>query len=179
MPIRLAPDGPGVLLAAMPEPVRTWLEVSHHAAFRVGGWAWVRADGAAVTGAAGGERRIDAERTALLGLIAALRSPGAPGPTRLHTGSDLVVAIPARLEAARAGDNPPAEDLDLWAQIMTALGAGTVQIVRVERAPATPSAFAAAWAELGRDRAKDKGPFTAPIPKSNLAKAGIEAVSQG
>ena len=158
---------------------RVWLEVSHHAPFRVGGWAWVCTDGGAVTGSAGGERRIDAERTALCGLIAALRSPGAPRPTRLHTASDLVVAIPARLEAARAGENPPAEDLDLWAQIMTALGAGTVQIVRVERAPATASAFAAAWAELGRDRAKDKGPFTAPIPKSNLAKAGIEAVSQG
>lgn len=161
----------------MPEPVRTWLEISHHAAFRVGGWAWVRADGGAVTGAAAGDRRIDAERTALSGLIAALRSAGEPRPTRLHTSSDLVAAIPARLEAAQAGEGRPAENLDLWAQVMTALASGTVQVLRVSRAPGTTAAFAAAWAELGRDRAKDRGPFTAPIPKINLAKAGIEAVS--
>ena len=162
----------------MSEPVRIWLEISHHAAFRVGGWAGVRADGVAVTGSAGGERRIDAERTALAGLAAALKSPAAPRPTRLFTSSDLVAAIPARIRAAQEGEGAPTENLDLWAQVMTALAPGVIRIVQVARTPGTPSAFAAAWAELGRDRVKDKGPFTAPIPKSNLAKAGIDAVSQ-
>jgi hypothetical protein len=37
----------------------------------------------------------------------------------------------------------------------------------------TPTPFAAAWAEFARDRAKDKGAFTAAIPKQNLAKAGV------
>ena len=51
-----------------------WLEISHHAAFRVGGWAFVRRgpDGG-LAGYAGGERRIEAERTALAALIAALK----------------------------------------------------------------------------------------------------------
>jgi hypothetical protein len=44
---------------------------------------------------------------------------------------------------------------------------------RAEPAPGTPTAFAAAWADLARDRAKDKGAFTAAIPKPNLAKAGV------
>jgi hypothetical protein len=154
----------------MAPPVRVWLEISHHAAFRVGGWAFVRRDGASVTGHAGGERRIDAERTALAGLIAALREPEGPG--EIHTASKLVAAIPARLRAAQAGENPPTENLDLWAQAMTTLAAAPVQI-RLTRATDPPTAFAAAWAELARDKAKDKGPFTSPIPKPNLAKAGV------
>jgi hypothetical protein len=120
-----------------------WLEISHHAAFRVGGWAWVRADGASLTGQAGGERGVDAERTALAGLAAALRD--LKGPIRLHSSSDLVAALaPPQLEVIR-----------------TAPEAGT------------PTAFAAAWAELARDKAKSRGAFAAPIPKSNLAKAGV------
>jgi hypothetical protein len=41
--------------------------------------------------------------------------------------------------------------------------------------PRTPCAFAAAWAELAMDKAKATGPFSAAIPKPNLAKApGLE-----
>ncbi len=46
-------------------------------------------------------------------------------------------------------------------------------IVRTQQTPGAPSAFAAAWAELARDKAKTKGPFLSPIPKVNLAKAGV------
>jgi hypothetical protein len=38
--------------------------------------------------------------------------------------------------------------------------------------PGGTTAFTAAWAEFARDRAKDRGAFSAPIPKSNLAKSG-------
>lgn len=147
-----------------------WLELSHHAAFRVGGWAHVRRDpDGTLAGLAGGERRVTAERTALLALVAALK--GVPGPVRLRTASPLIAAIPARIAAARDGEEAPTEDLDLWAQAMTALGAGAAEIVAATPGDRT-TGFAAAWAELGRDRAKDKGPFASAIPKPNLAKSG-------
>lgn len=154
----------------MDSPTILWLELSHHAAFRIGGWAYVRRDpDGAVAGLAGGERRITAERTALMALVAALKD--ARRPVQLRTGSPLIAAIPARIAAARAGEDPPSEDLDLWAQVMTALAAATVDIVKATPGDRT-SGFAAAWAELGRDRAKDKGPFTSAIPRPNLTKSG-------
>ncbi|THD79861.1 MAG: ribonuclease H [Phenylobacterium sp.] len=149
---------------------RVWLEVAHHAAFRAGGWAYVRADGAAVTGAAGGDRRAEAERIALEGLIAALTAGAGGGPVRLMTTSPLIAALPARLRAATAGQDAPSENLALWAQAATALAG--VDVVRVAAAPGTPTAFAASWAEFARDKAK-AGRFTWPIPRPNLAKAGV------
>ena len=56
----------------MPESVRIWLEVAHHAAFRIGGWAFVRANAGEVSGTAGGARAIDLERVSLAALAAAL-----------------------------------------------------------------------------------------------------------
>ena len=154
----------------MDSPTTLWLELSHHAAFRVGGWAYVRRDpDGALAGHAGGERRITAERTALLALIAALKD--ARRPVQLRTGSPLIATIPARIAAARTGEDAPSDDLDLWAQVMTALAATTVDIVKPTPGDRT-SGFAAAWAELGRDRAKDKGPFASAIPRPNLAKSG-------
>jgi ribonuclease HI len=158
----------------MSQPVRIWLAISHHTAFRIGGWAYVRADGALLTGHAGGDRRTDAERAALAGLVAALKGVDGSQPMVIRTTSALVAAVPARISAARSGGEAPEEHLDFWAQAATALAKASVQIVRVEAPPGSPSAFAAAWAELARDKAKDKGPFAAAIPKSNLAKAGVE-----
>ncbi|CAN7263053.1 hypothetical protein LJR225_001263 [Phenylobacterium sp. LjRoot225] len=157
----------------MTTPITLWLEISHHAAFRVGGWAHVRREpDGAVQGYAGGERRIDAERAALLGLIAALKDTRGAAPVQVRTTSPLVAAIPARLKAAQAGEDAPSENLDLWAQLTTALSATRVEVV-AGAAQDRPTVFAAAWAEVGRDRAKDKGNFTAAIPKPNLAKAGV------
>ncbi len=163
----------------MSQPARIWLAISHHAAFRIGGWAYVRADGALLTGHAGGDRRTDAERAALAGLVAALKGADGSRSMVIRTTSALAAAVPARIDAARAGSDAPTENLDLWAQTAAALAKASVQVVRVVAPPGSPSAFAAAWAELARDKAKDKGPFTAAIPKSNLAKAGVEAVSEG
>lgn len=128
-----------------------------------------------MTGQAGGAKLIDAERAALFGLIAALKEPRGSRPSVLHTASALAAAIPARIEAAQGGEAPPAENLDLWAQATIALAAAPVQLIQVTPAPRTPSDFAAHWAEFARDRARDKGAFTAPIPKANLARAGVPA----
>jgi hypothetical protein len=47
-----------------------------------------------------------------------------------------------------------------------------VSFVAAKPEPRSPTAFAAAWAELARDKAKMTGAFSAPIPRTNLAKAG-------
>jgi hypothetical protein len=48
-----------------------------------------------------------------------------------------------------------------------------VQVLKIARPAGSPAAFAAAWAELARDKVKAKGSFSAPIPRVNLAKAGV------
>jgi hypothetical protein len=154
----------------MPQPVRIWLEISHHTAFRLGGWSFVRADGAQVSGAAGGERQLDLERIGLVGLLAALKDVPAGADVLLRSASDAVALIPARIADA---ENPPSENLDLWARAMTALKARRVTMERVTATPRTPTAFAAAWAAQGLERAKPKGSFSAAIPKPNLASANI------
>lgn len=157
----------------MHAPVRIWLEVAHHQAFRIGGWAFVRSQAGEVSGTAGGERRIDPERTSLAAILSALRDLAPGASVELHTSSLQVLAIPRRIATAEADGNPPTEDLDLWAQAVTALRRLDVRMRRAELAPRSASAFAAAWADLARDRAKDKGAFTCAIPKPNLAKSGV------
>ncbi|HEX4740425.1 MAG TPA: ribonuclease H [Caulobacteraceae bacterium] len=157
----------------MPAPVRIWLEIAHRGAFRIGGWAFVRLRDGAVSGAAGGARRLDLERTALRAIAAAL-SALAPGePVELRTSSPAALAIPGRIADAEAGDAPPTEDLELWAMAAAALRRPGLVVSPAIAAPRTPTAFTAAWADLACDRAKSKGEFTAPIPKHNLAKAGV------
>ena len=156
----------------MPAPIRIWLEVAHHGPFRIGGWAFVRDIGGEVSGTAGGQRRIEAERAGLAALAAALADLPAAGAVELITASPLVLAIPRRIaKAAEDAASAPSENLDLWAKAMTALG--RVSVRQGQAGAGTPTAFAAAWADLARDRAKDKGDFTAAIPKPNLAKAGV------
>lgn len=157
----------------MSAPVSLWLEINHHAAFRIGGWAFVRRSGEELTGHAGGQRRIDAERAALAGLIAVLsREPAGATALTLRTSSRAVAAVPERIRAAEAGEaEAPTENLDLWAQAIAALKARPLKILPAD--PGAPaSAFATAWAEQGYERAKDKGDFTAAIPRPNLAKSG-------
>lgn len=123
-------------------------------------------------GAAGGERYTTASRIALAGLAAALRGLPAGGePVEVRTDSaELAGFAPLIASLGKAADNPPEDDLDLWAQI-TGLAAGRrIGLVRAARDAATPIGFAAAWAELARDKAKAAGPFSAAIPKANLAK---------
>jgi ribonuclease HI len=157
----------------MTNAVRIWLEISHHAAFRLGGWAFVRAAGDDLTGQAGGEPRADAERAVLAGLIAALRGLKAGDKVVLHASSDIVASLAERLRAGTGGDGAGPDNGDLWPKAVAALAASSVQVVRTPQAAGSPAAFAAAWAEFGRDKVKSKGSFAAPIPRANLAKAGV------
>ncbi len=133
----------------------------------------MRSEAGAISGRAGGQRRVDLERTSLTALAAALTDLGPGVRVDLQTASSLLLAVPARLAAAEAGNDPPTENLDLWAQASTALRRVELVIRRADRALGSPTVFAAAWADLACDRAKDKGAFTALIPKPNLANAGI------
>jgi hypothetical protein len=157
----------------MPAPIRVWLEIAHHGAFRIGGWAFVRQSAGVVSGSAGGERRIDAERNALQAIAAALAGLPPGAAVELHASSPLVLAIPARIAAAEAGQDPPADNLDLWAKASTALKPIDLVLRPAQPTPGGPTAFAAAWADFAQGRAKDRGAFSAPIPKVNLAKAGV------
>jgi hypothetical protein len=155
----------------MADLIRIWLEIDHQATFRSGGWAYVSAEGSLLLGAAGGERAGSAERIALAGLVEALKAAPAGVGVAVHSASPAVLAAPRRLAGQGAG-GPPSEDLELWAQLATALNARSARFLAATRAPRTPMAFAAAWAELARDKAKTS-PFRAAIPKPNLAKAGV------
>ena len=150
----------------MEEPIRIWLETSHHAAFRCGGWAFMRQDTGGLSGAAGGARNLTLERALLSGLAEALKDLSAGAVVEVQTGNRQIATLPQRIAGFGVGEDPPTEDLDLWAQLSTALK--TVRIL-----PAPPNAFAGAWAELARDKAKATGAFRSAIPKPNLAKAGV------
>ncbi len=131
----------------MTAPIRIWLEAAHHGAFRIGGWAFVRSNVGAVSGSAGGQPRIDAAPNALAGIAAALKGLPDGAAVELHSASPLVLA---------SGVTRP----------------GLV-MRPAQPAPGSPSAFTTAWAEFALGRAKARGAFSAPIPKSNLAKAGV------
>ncbi|MDP3747773.1 MAG: hypothetical protein Q8Q88_12080 [Phenylobacterium sp.] len=148
--------------------IRLWALSSHHSAFRVGGWAHLRQSADGLAGAAGGARHITSERTALAGLAAALKDLPA-GDLVVHTDSAIVLG-PIRAVILGEATDPPEADLDLWVQVQTAFKGRTVSFVRAPVTPNTPQAFAAAWAELARDKAKTHGPFAHPIPRPNLAK---------
>ncbi len=154
----------------MADTIQIWVEVSHRAAFRCGGWAFVRRDADGLSGAAGGGRSMTAERAVLAGLAEALKGLPSGAAAEVRTSSPQIAARPGRIACVTSGEDPPREDLDLWAQLTTALK--SVRIHRATGQPGTPGAFAAAWAELARDKAKATGPFRSPIPKPNLARAG-------
>ncbi|MGZ3377819.1 MAG: hypothetical protein ACXU8S_14595 [Phenylobacterium sp.] len=151
--------------------IRIWVEISHQASFRAGGWAYVLAEGSSRLGAAGGDREAAAERTALRALTAALTATPAGAAVEVLSASPAVLAAMRRLAP---GAQPPEQDLELWAPLAAALAARKARVAAADNAPRTPAAFAAAWAELARDKSKT-APFRAAIPKTNLAKAGVPA----
>lgn len=158
----------------MSDNIRIWVEISHQSSFRAGGWAFVRAEGRALTGAAGGDRTASPDAIALAGLLAALTD------LPPNVGIDVLSATPRVAGAARrlaeieAGGDAPADDLPLWAKLTAVLKSRPIRFAAATNAPRTPAAFATAWAELARDKGKTR-PFTASIPKTNLAKAGVPA----
>lgn len=151
--------------------VRIWTAASHHSAFRCGGWAFVREAGGGLTGAAGGDRYVTAERMELAGLAAALGDlPKGAVSLTIHTTSARLARAGGLIAGTAPEEDAPSEDLDLWARIVTAAKGRTVRLVRVAADPRTPVAFAVAWADLARDKAKAAGAFSSAIPKPNLAK---------
>ena len=156
----------------MSQPVRLWIEITHHPAFRYGGWGVVREEGGAVSGLAGGERNIAAARIDLMALIAALQGLAPAAAVTIASSSPGVIAA-ARILAAppvAGSEGAPSEDLDLWAQALKLSAGRPLTIRQAQRTPATPGAFCFAWAEVGQDKAKGKGRFSAAIPRPNLAK---------
>jgi len=152
--------------------IRIWIETSHNAAFRSGGWAYVLAEGSARSGAAGGERTASTERIGLVGLVAATKDLPVGANIEILSSNRLILAALRRITAFEGGVETPAEHLELWAQLATALKARGARLSTVENQPRTPTAFATAWAELARDKAKTAGTFASVIPKANLAKLG-------
>jgi len=156
----------------MTSPVKIWLSAAFLPVYRCGGWASVRVSDGQRSGLAGGERNTTASRVALSGLVAALRDlpPGAVVDVRT-TSPELA---PFAAVIASLGTQTPAaapeDDLDLWARIIAASAGRRLSLVRTPVDPAAPTAFAHAWAELARDKAKATGAFTSAIPKPNLAK---------
>jgi hypothetical protein len=155
--------------------IQIWTCADHHAAFLCGGWAYVRSIDGQVSGAAGGERATTAHRMALAGLAAALaelpmlKTGASLGLVTVHTSSPELAGL-----AALSPGAAPGVDGDLWAQAVKALAGRKLNLIQVSVHPKTPMAFAAAWAELARDKAKARGAFRAVIPKPNLAKiAGL------
>lgn len=154
---------------------RIWIQTSYHAAFKCGGWAYVRAVGRDVAGHAGGDRYTTPVRMTLTALLAGLKDL-AKGPIAVQLDNGGVARTAALIAAGRApqGDEAPSEDLDLWAQLNAALAGRSVSFAIAGPAKTSPTGFAAAWAELARDKANAQGGFVSAIPKPNLTKvAGL------
>ena len=157
----------------MATSIQIWLEIAHRAKYRLGGWAFVRGGRGGAVGMAGGARQSDLERTSLLALTGALAGLAQGAVVQLHTSSPEVRALPARIAAFEAATHAPSENLDAWAQASTGLRRVQLDMRPAGPAPDSRAAFAAAWAAFALDRTRDRGAFTAPIPKSNLIKAGV------
>jgi len=156
----------------MSGPTKIWTCAAFSPVYRCGGWASVRFSQGQTSGVAGGQRNTTASRIALAGLVAGLCDlpPGEVVDIRTTSGELAEFAnIFARLETQTQAP-APTEDLDLWAQILSASAGRRLTLVRVSLETTTPTAFANAWAELARDKAKATGGFSSAIPKPNLAK---------
>lgn len=153
-------------------PIRIWLCAAFSPVYRCGGWASVRVQLGQRSGLAGGERNTTAERIALAGLVAAVRDLPPGAVVAIQTTSVELAGLSGVIASlgAQTQTTPPTEDLDLWARIITASAGRRLSLAFTPPAPGTPLTFAAAWAELSRDKAKATGAFAAAIPKPNLAK---------
>jgi hypothetical protein len=160
----------------MSDNIRIWVEISHSAAYRSGGWAFVKAEGRALSGVAGGDRTGSPQAVALAGLLEAFKDLPPDAAVEVLSATPAVSGAQRRLAELDAGGEAPADDLPLWAQLSAVLKARPVRFAAASCQPRTPCAFAAAWAELARDKAKTR-PFRAAIPKPNLAKAGVPALA--
>ena len=155
----------------MSSPATLWFAALGKPELSYGGWSYVRraADGA-LTGAAGGERRVTGPFMALDGLAEALASLADLPPSTpvvIHVADESLVA-----ELAAGMVDGPAASLEprAWARIKGLLAARPgVRLTAL--AATTPAAgFALAWAQFGLDTAKTRGKFKAALPRPNLLK---------
>jgi len=152
-----------------------WIQTSYHDAFKCGGWAYVRSHDKAASGQAGGERYTSPERMALTALLAALKDLP-KGAVSIQIDNAAVARTAALIAAGRPpqDDKAPTDNLDLWAALTAALAGRQPAFAIAAPSKASPTGFAAAWAELARDKANAQGAFVSAIPKPNLAKvAGL------
>jgi hypothetical protein len=169
---------------AVTPAVRLWTCAVHDPVFRFGGWACVWRAGGQPGGLAGGERNTTPGRMALAGLAAGLGALGRAGAgtpaaaIRIETNSaELLVFAPvlaglgAPGGAAPSGPGAPDQDLDLWAGIIAGARGRALTLTRDLGGPDTLIAFTTAWAQFGMERARARGAFSAPIPRTNLARA--------
>jgi hypothetical protein len=153
----------------MTTPLRIWLHISPNPAYRSGGWAWMRGAGKDISGAAGGDREVTAERLELIGLQKALSGLTAGGSLEIHTAAARLRRLP-RIAAGETLSEAEAVNADLWMAVLALIGKRPVTVALTPVEPRMPMGFIAAWADLGRDKAKSSGAFSAPIPKTNFAK---------
>jgi hypothetical protein len=151
--------------------VNIWTAAAYHTAFRCGGWAYVREGAPELAGAAGGDRNTTLEQMAFAGLAAALKTlPKADKPVQVHTPHTELVGLSSHLKTGVTPKDLSAEVQGAWLTILQLAAARPIEIVYSPPVVKTPIAFAFAWAELARDKAKASGHFISPIPKPNLAK---------
>ena len=157
-----------------------WIQTSYHQAFKCGGWAYVRSHDKTASGQAGGDRYTTPERMALTALLAALKDlppkEKQGGAVSIQIDDGAVARTAAQIAAGRPpqGDDAPSENLDLWAALTATLAGRQPTFAIAGPSKASPTGFAAAWAELARDKANAQGAFVSAIPKPNLAKvAGL------
>lgn len=149
----------------MPAP-QLLIAVDFNPTYACAGFAYVRMDAPPV-GAAGGQRRTTPWRAAIDGLTAGLSAN--PGPAVVVTANARVANLVPALRANTPPEGLDAQEAKAWV-VLAKVAAGRALGYAPAKPGAANAAFCAAWAELARDRAKDRGDFTAAIPKPNLAK---------
>ena len=155
--------------------LRLWIATAFDPVYGNGGWAYVRADAAGLSGKAGGERRTTVGALGPLAIAAALADADSKAPLTIYAAPALAEALAALPGWSAAGwrtdDNEPVPDRAQWEPLLPKLGARPLTVLAAPKGTDTPTAFCAAWADLGRDKAKATGkPFASAIPKPNLSK---------
>jgi hypothetical protein len=151
--------------------VKIWTAAVYHAAFRCGGWAYVREGAPELAGAAGGDRNTTLAQMAFGGLAAALKTlPKAETPVEVYTPHTELVGLADHLKSRTTPSDISPEVQGPWLTILHLAASRPIKIVYDPPLVKTPIAFALAWADLARDKAKASGHFISPIPKPNLAK---------
>ena len=107
----------------------------------------------------------------LTSLVSALKDLPS-GHAHIHTRDAAFARLTGKIAAGQplTEKETPGEDLDLWAALTTALKRHPPTFTLADPTTDPAVAFAQAWADLAMDKAKAAGPFTAAIPKPNLAK---------